>query len=72
MTAHRKQHFDQAQHDEFFARDHDIGAGRARRARTEKIMRLVDRMWPTGDDQRTMRGIDPVRVLLSPKREAKT
>jgi len=62
-AAHREKHFDQAQHDEFLARNHDICAAGASRIRTEKVIGLVDRMWPTGDDQRAMRGIDLVRVL---------
>ena len=61
-AAHREQHFDQAQHDEFLAGHHDVGAARAARVRTEKVIWLVDRVRPAGDDQRAMRGIDPVRV----------
>ena len=61
-TARRQQHFDEAQQDEFLARDDDVGAARARGVGAEKVIGLVDGVRTAGDDQRAMRGVDPVGV----------
>ena len=61
-TARRQHHFDEAQQDEFLARDDDIGATRERGVGTEKVIGFVDGVRPAGDDQRPMCGVDPVGV----------
>ena len=61
-TARRQHRFDETQQDKFLARDDDIGATRAGGVGTKQVIRLVDGVRTAGDDQRPMRGVDPVGV----------